>query len=1268
MRIRQGNDFLFLWTIVRSGIPEDLDNAKNIRLHFKNYDCVSEVKSFQIVDGNIVRVEVSPEWASRLGAYRLILSYEFENHSYSDGDRKCVVDVLAFNIVPKTSEADDLTEVTKTTDIMIGFFGLSAYEVWLKDNPDSTKEDYYNWLRQPATDAVSLIDDKIEHLDEVIDSSTANEAERVGAENIRLSNEIGRVNAETQRETNEAERLANEASRVSDELIRETNESTREQDEAIRKTNESERETAEATRVSNENNRVTAEQERVDAESLRVTAESSRESAESLRVEAELLRQSSTQEAIGNAENATENANTAAQNADNARLAIQDDLALKANHGYESNPKTLKEVEDSIPDIDAKYISTFNVSKLAPTGGIDGTNKYTLELAIAKLNSLYNPSQLFIKQGIKIQFVSQVGETVKTYVNEKAISYPSYNSIENWKYVGDEEFSTYYEDLSVYASFEKYIDIGSVGDTVIPTPVADPAPSGFKSSVIIVSALEGDIFEVHSPQAHGVKLYAFIDINNKILEVVDEASWKKVYILTAPKQSHRIIIHLRNKGAQTFARRLTSPLAKKFALSGDTNLTLKQVEDIARGGGAEYINSPAYGIRWSTSQASTKPTRIGNMDSHKTLPIQNKMRRCLLLDDGTVNYYLDANDSTKKEDGSPAILDGTDGQVMVEIPAHWVQFSQSGDIKQVLLSSIKTDGFTFIPKQYISAYEANLNRPENKLSSVVNNSIDYRGGDNDSERDGTSATSINMPVTSMSREEFRVSAKTRGEGWTILNYNTYNAVVWLFYVEYAELNSQLPFISSLTSEGYKQGGLGKGVTDLDTNKLSSFNERYPFIPQGFTNSLGNNTGIKNYEMPPEYSSDNIMVEVNSYRGIQNIFGHIGCFIDGVSVIQSPESIIAVKQINPDDYGKRINEEVIGNVPNDSSRVKETHLGSFIIDGDVVGAFTHHDDGYIAPLAVSSKTVRVIEVGGNFGDGGVAGLTSISAYYGISFKRSFTGTRLCYYVPIDDENVGKNKIVNSPPVHASNYRSPSLASGGVVSFIDDDGRVQVYTDWYPFMKALNAPIGVAINTADLGGLHLGRDPVMSPEQLEIMAKDTEIVEILNHGKHHYHLDSLSEQDLMEEIYDPIKYFSDRGIFSNGFVIPFGHHNPNVLRKIQQYYHACYDFSSTVLNSFDNIQNSAIRRTHYGKGREFLTQHKTLVDEAVANNSWLVITTHLGGSAYWDSQTLADLQELVEYIRAQGATIMLPRDAFQIFGNIAESDNGFAIQANGIIRNV
>jgi hypothetical protein len=51
------------------------------------------------------------------------------------------------------------------------------------------------------------------------------------------------------------------------------------------------------------------------------------------------------------------------------------------------------------------------------------------------------------------------------------------------------------------------------------------------------------------------------------------------------------------------------------------------------------------------------------------LPIQAAMRRCILNDAGEVQYYLGATDSTKREDGVLAsVLDGTDGQVMTQIP------------------------------------------------------------------------------------------------------------------------------------------------------------------------------------------------------------------------------------------------------------------------------------------------------------------------------------------------------------------------------------------------------------------------------------------------------------------------------------------------------------------------------------------------------------------------------------------------------------------------
>lgn len=226
MRIRQGNDFIFLWAIERNGEPEDFSNAVNVRLHFKNYDCVGEVKSFQIVDGNIVRVEVSQEWASNLGAYRLILSYEFENQSYSDGDQKCVVDVLAFNIVPKTSEADDVSEMAKTTDIMIGLKGDKGDPFTYDDFTPEQIED----LKRPAIEAaesVQIIENQIS-LNEDGRVQAENEREiaettRVSNENNRVTAEQERVNAENLRATAESSRELAESLRVEAELLRQSN-------------------------------------------------------------------------------------------------------------------------------------------------------------------------------------------------------------------------------------------------------------------------------------------------------------------------------------------------------------------------------------------------------------------------------------------------------------------------------------------------------------------------------------------------------------------------------------------------------------------------------------------------------------------------------------------------------------------------------------------------------------------------------------------------------------------------------------------------------------------------------------------------------------------------------------------------------------------------------------------------------------------------------------------------------------------------------------
>src|SRR5678816_1062416 len=121
-------------------------------------------------------------------------------------------------------------------------------------------------------------------------------------------------------------------------------------------------------------------------------------------------------------------------------------------------------------------------------------------------------------------------------------------------------------------------------------------------------------------------------------------------------------------------------------IDSETGKTQKEVnDDVVALSKLVDKNIGWYGIEFDETIANSSCKRIGSMDLHRQLPIQNRMKRCLLLDNGTVNYYLHDNDSTKKADGTNAVLNGIDGQVMVEIPAHWRRFEKDGTVHRCLL-------------------------------------------------------------------------------------------------------------------------------------------------------------------------------------------------------------------------------------------------------------------------------------------------------------------------------------------------------------------------------------------------------------------------------------------------------------------------------------------------------------------------------------------------------------------------------------------------------
>ena len=409
----------------------------------------------------------------------------------------------------------------------------------------------------------------------------------------------------------------------------------------------------------------------------------------------------------------------------------------------------------------------------------------------------------------------------------------------------------------------------------------------------------------------------------------------------------------------------------------------------------------AYGVEWDTELPTTAMTRIGSINSHRTLPVQSLMRRCLLLDNGTVNYYLSATDSTKKEDGiTNAVLDGTDGMVMVEIPEHYKKFETQGTRQRVLISNGEILGFTKVPKSYVSAYEASLQQSTSKLASVVNTTADYRGGNNNSAWDDADNTLLGKPATNISRINFRNYARNRGSmNWNMELSDTYKTWADLIYIEFANLNSQESYNPATTAQGYKQGGLGSGVTDANTGNWEDFNSYNPFIPCGTTNALGNNTGVVDYA--PTGWADGKVFSVPSYRGIENPFGHIWKWMDGINLrIQSDADggksevyVANTFNMNDTDYNGYTK---VGEAARSSGYISRM-IPNQLIPEDTSGASsnTFWADAFYAPLPNSGESLRGLRSGGVADSGADAGLACSRSISVPSYTRAGWGSRLIF---------------------------------------------------------------------------------------------------------------------------------------------------------------------------------------------------------------------------------------------------------------------------------
>lgn len=401
----------------------------------------------------------------------------------------------------------------------------------------------------------------------------------------------------------------------------------------------------------------------------------------------------------------------------------------------------------------------------------------------------------------------------------------------------------------------------------------------------------------------------------------------------------------------------------------------------------------AYGVEWDTASSSPDGVRVGNMQLHRDLPVQSGMRGVVLDNNGGVYYYHEPT-------AWKMTFASKDYASMVEIPDHWYKLYIIGTKFRMMLSSIPLPGYKHISKFYIGSSEAQMLRSLGLLMSDKTNSTDTRGGDNTSEWDNTYRSLLGCPVTNLTRDQFRQAARKRGSGWEMYTYNAHKTLFWLFAVEYATLDSQKPFNAQKDANGFAQGGLGPGPTQM--TDWTNFNKINPLIPCGYTNEFGNGSGEKAYVVKNASGGTHATLMANRYRGIENPFGHIWKYTDGANIqVTTGDAGLSILWTTDDPsnfsdtsytgYNKK------GNICRTNGYAKKMLLGE---DGDIVAteiggsSSTYWCDYYYTNT--SANRMQVVLVGGNADGGSYAGLAHVSASNAPSDASRNVGSRLCFF--------------------------------------------------------------------------------------------------------------------------------------------------------------------------------------------------------------------------------------------------------------------------------
>ena len=221
------------------------------------------------------------------------------------------------------------------------------------------------------------------------------------------------------------------------------------------------------------------------------------------------------------------------------------------------------------------------------------------------------------------------------------------------------------------------------------------------------------------------------------------------------------------------------------------------------------------------------------------------------------NYDASKKKVTAWYGDSNFAFDGSNGEVLTFIPGFWYKREVVDGVEYQYISKYEQDGYSYSEPFSVGRYKisrasslagtsSNDNGKIELIDSIDNN---YDTDDFDINTENISSRSGSKPLTYKKIGYFREYASKLGSDFSILDYHYY-VLQMLYLVEYADYDSQTK--------------LGQGITNPGgavTNNM------------GGTDSLGMQSGC--------LANDDKTSII--YRGMEDIFGYVSEFIDGINI-------------------------------------------------------------------------------------------------------------------------------------------------------------------------------------------------------------------------------------------------------------------------------------------------------------------------------------------------------------------------------------------------